>query len=89
MTGGSHMLNNKEKLQSNSKGPAHTLRKRDMGGETLESLQTEQPVKQIEGKFGAINILVSDRKVSATNEDIHSLIARILLKKQKRLTTRE
>ncbi|GLB58690.1 hypothetical protein [Cytobacillus sp. NCCP-133] len=83
------MLNRKEKLQLNSKGPAHRLNKKNMGGKPLESLQTEQPVKQIEGKFGAINILVPDREVSATDEDIHSLIARILLMKQKRLATRE
>lgn len=78
-------------LQSNSKRPAHIISiQKDMGGDKLESLQTEQQqVKQIEGKFGEIKILKPTRDILVTDEDIHTLLARILLKRQKRITSGE
>lgn len=84
------MQNKKGILQSNSRRPTHIISiQKDMGGVKLEGLQEEQQVKQIEGKFGEIKILKPTRKILATDEDIHSLIARILLKRQKRITSGE
>ncbi|KUP08432.1 hypothetical protein Q75_02920 [Bacillus coahuilensis p1.1.43] len=83
-----------EKLQENLPAPGHILSNK--GGVAMqnevqlqqEEIKTEeQPeeLKHIEGKCGTITILKPSREVAATDEDIHSLLARILLKKQKRL----
>ncbi|MBE2914164.1 hypothetical protein HPK02_13815 [Anoxybacillus flavithermus] len=65
----------------------HTMYKRHRAGvKGMETVtQPSQQIKEIEGKYGAIKVFQSQREVSKTDEDIHSLIARVLLMKQKRL----
>ncbi|MDN4094332.1 hypothetical protein QYF48_16105 [Brevibacillus agri] len=54
------------------------------------SKSEEQEVhKEINGQFGTIRILKPHRQVTEADEDIHTLIARILLKKQERLASGE
>ena len=92
MTGGSHMQVQTKRLQSNSAAPTHIFSiQKNMGGDRLERIQeeVEQKVihKQLEGKFGQINILKPTRQMNITDEDINSLIARILFAEQKRKAT--
>ncbi|MGM0975825.1 MAG: hypothetical protein ACQEW2_23185 [Bacillota bacterium] len=85
-----------EKLQENQPGPGHILSSR--GGVAMEKqvqLQETQKeeqaeiLKQIKGICGTITILKPSREIKETDEDIHSLIAKVLLMKEKRLATGE
>lgn len=74
-------------LHENQTLHLHTMYKRHREGvKGMETVtQPSQQIKEIEGKYGAIKVFQSQREVSKTDEDIHSLIARVLLMKQKRL----
>ncbi|MEN2465649.1 hypothetical protein [Ornithinibacillus sp. JPR2-1] len=49
--------------------------------------QTAEVIKEIEGKFGGIRVMKFPQENVEGDADINSLIARILLMKQKRLAT--
>jgi hypothetical protein len=46
-------------------------------------------VHEIKGKYGVIRILKPERQINQADEDIYTLIARILIKKEKRLTSED
>ncbi|MEX2461089.1 MAG: hypothetical protein WD469_07270 [Paenibacillaceae bacterium] len=48
-------------------------------------LNAVELITEIQGKHGIIRILKQNRDMTEVDEDIHALIARILLKKEKRL----
>ncbi|AIF45633.1 hypothetical protein [Virgibacillus sp. SK37] len=78
-----------EKLHESSIPKGHILSSR--GGvamnEDVQLQDSEQAkeIRQIEGKCGIITVFKPSRQIAETDEDIHSLIARVLLIKQKRL----
>lgn len=45
-------------------------------------------LSEIQGKYGNIKVMQSQRQITEADEEIHTLIARILLKKEKRLASR-
>jgi hypothetical protein len=53
------------------------------------NIDNQQVLHTIQGEHGQINILKPQREVTKSDEDIHTLIARILLKKEKRLALGE
>jgi hypothetical protein len=53
------------------------------------NIDNQEVIHIIQGKHGQINILKPTRTVTQSDEDIHTLIARILLKKEKRLALGE
>lgn len=52
-----------------------------------ETQTEEQPelIKQIEGKCGTITVMNPSRPIKKTDADLHTLIARVLLMKEKRI----
>ncbi|WP_155814978.1 hypothetical protein [Bacillus coahuilensis] len=52
-----------------------------------ETKTEEQPelIKEIEGKCGTIAVMKPSRPIKKTDADLHTLIARVLLMKEKRL----
>ena len=50
----------------------------------IDPVPEQTEIAQIEGKNGLIKVF-TNREVRKTDEDIHSLLARVLLMKQKRL----
>ncbi|MBS3678949.1 hypothetical protein KGF86_01855 [Ornithinibacillus massiliensis] len=87
------MLQVTERLQESPTPQGHILSSR--GGVVVqveynpkeEHIEELPPVKikEIEGKCGTITVMKPSREVKETDEDIHSLIAKVLLMKQKRL----
>lgn len=64
----------------------------DMGGIAVEKLQEEtqeETIKQLTGKHGTINVILPNREIKETDEDINSLLARVLLMREKRLASEE
>ncbi|MFC5735886.1 hypothetical protein [Cytobacillus gottheilii] len=51
--------------------------------------QQVEEIKTLEGSHGTIKIFKQSREVKETDQDIHSLIAKVLLMKQKRLASGE
>ena len=57
------------------------------GGKTMDasfSSPTPEVLKEIKGKEGKITVLKNDRKITALDDDIHSLLARVLIMKETR-----
>jgi hypothetical protein len=86
-----YMLVKERILHENQSLHLHMMYKRHhrAGVKGMETVtQPSHPshkITEIEGKYGTIKVFKSQREVSKTDEDIHSLIARVLLMKQKRL----
>ena len=85
------MYKSSEKLQVISPPLKHTMGTR--GGSVLkieciseqESPKAVEQISEIEGKYGTITIAKSSRPIKETDSDIHTLIANVLLKREKRL----
>ncbi|MHA6252768.1 hypothetical protein [Oceanobacillus sp. CAU 1775] len=75
-----------ERLHENKPIPTHTFPVRGWGNmnETSQPQQPEEIIK-LEGKCGVITVLKHSHQNQHIDEDIHTLIARILLMKEKRL----
>jgi len=56
--------------------------------DVMDTVQAgEEVVKEIEGACGVIRIIKSPHPASESDEDIHALVARVLLMKLKRLAS--
>ncbi len=88
------MLTVAEKLQEKTTTPGHIMSSR--GGvvvdvnyvsqeENIEETPQTERITEIEGKCGTITVLKSSRPMKETHQDIHSLISKVLLMKEKRL----
>lgn len=80
------MMERTEILQENPAPVRHTLSLR--GGSAMKE-GTPQGKVEVRGKYGIITVQHSASKPEEINEDINTLLARILIMKQKRLAAGE
>ncbi|TWG29515.1 hypothetical protein [Geobacillus sp. C56-T2] len=76
-----------KKFHENKANPAHIFVVKGTGGVGLGNVNVKEETpeihKEIKGQYGTIKILKPQREISDKDEDINSLLARILLMEYK------